>query len=59
MEYLKAGVTGTIMTPNEARRKLDMEDKEAGDELYANGNIISLTQAGIAYQKNMDQKEGE
>ncbi len=59
MEYLKAGVSGTIISPNEARRKLDMEDKEAGDELYANGNIISLTQAGIAYQKNMDQKEGE
>lgn len=49
MEYLKSGVSGTIITPNEARRKLDMKDKDAGDELYANGNIVPLTKAGAAY----------
>ena len=31
MEYLRNGVNGTIIKPNEARRKLDMEDAEGGD----------------------------
>lgn len=51
MEYLKSGVSGMIISPNEARRKLDMQDKDAGNELYANGNIVPLTQAGAAYAK--------
>lgn len=57
MEYLKSGVSATIMTPNEARRKLDMSDREGGDELYANGNIVPLKQAGIAYGKQIEQQE--
>lgn len=52
MSYLAEGVSKTIMTPNEARRKLDMQDKDAGDELYANGNIVPLTQAGAAYARD-------
>lgn len=51
MEYLKNGVSGSIIKPNEARRKLDMSDSEGGDELLANGNIVPLTMAGVAYQK--------
>lgn len=54
MEYLKTGVQGTIIKPNEARRKLDMEDAEGGDELYANGNIVPLTMAGVAYTKQTE-----
>ena len=57
MEYLKNGVQGTIIKPNEARRKLDMEDAEGGDKLYANGNIVPLTMAGVAYTKNPEQPE--
>lgn len=61
MEYFKNGVQGTIIKPNEARRKLDYPDADGGDELYANGNIIPLTQAGAAYQKGqaMTEKETE
>lgn len=51
MEYLKNGVSNFIIKPNEARRKLDMPDAEGGDELFANGNIVTLTMAGAAYQK--------
>lgn len=51
MEYLKNGVGNSIMTPNESRRKLDLPDKEGGDALFANGNIIPLTMAGAAYLK--------
>lgn len=58
MSYLKEGVGGSIMTPNEGRRKLDLPDKEGGDDLFANGNIIPLTQAGAAYLKG-GQTEAE
>lgn len=58
MSYLKEGVGGSIMTPNEGRRKLDLPDREGGDELFANGNIVPLTQAGAAYLKN-GQTEAE
>lgn len=51
MEYLKNGVGGSIIKPNEARRRLDMPDAEGGDELLANGSIVPLTMAGAAYQK--------
>jgi len=51
MEYLRNGVGGSIIKPNEARRKLDMPDAEGGDELLANGSIVPLTMAGAAYQK--------
>lgn len=59
MEYFKNGVQGTIIKPNEARRKLDYPDADGGDELYANGNIIPLTQAGAAYQKGQAMNEEE
>lgn len=52
MEYLKNGVGGSIIKPNEARRRLDMPDAEGGDELLANGSIVPLTMAGAAYQKS-------
>lgn len=49
MEYLKEGVSSSIVRVNEARRKLDLPDDEYGDELYANGNIVPLRMAGAAY----------
>lgn len=57
MEYLKNGVGGSIIMPNEARRKLDMPDAAGGDELLANGNIVPLTMAGAAYQKGGQTEE--
>ena len=51
MEYLKNGVGGSIIKPNEARRKLDMPDAPGGGELLANGSIVPLTMAGAAYTK--------
>ena len=57
MEYLKNGVGGSIIKPNEARRKLDMPDAEGGDELFANGNIVPLTMAGAAYTKGQPVTE--
>ena len=57
MEYLKNGVSGSIIKPNEARRKLDMPDAEGGDELLANGSIVPLTIAGAAYLKGGQTEE--
>ena len=57
MEYLKNGVSGSIIKPNEARRKLDMPDAEGGDELLANGSIVPLTMAGAAYEKGVQAGE--
>lgn len=57
MEYLKNGVSGSIIKPNEARRKLDMPDAEGGDELLANGSIVPLTMAGVAYLKGGQTEE--
>ncbi len=54
MEYLKSGVGGMIMKPNEAREKIDLPDAEGGDELYANGSMVKLTQAGAAYEKQTE-----
>jgi phage portal protein BeeE len=59
MEYLKNGVAGSIMKANEARRKLDLPDAEGGDVLLANGNIVPLTMAGAAYQKDGQTEETE
>lgn len=39
------------MTANEARRKLDLPDREGGDVLLANGSMVPLTMAGAAYTK--------
>ena len=57
MEYLKNGVGGSIIKPNEARRKLDMPDAEGGDDLLANGSIVPLTMAGAAYLKGGQTEE--
>lgn len=57
MSYLKEGVAGSIIKPNEARRKLDMPDAEGGDELFANGSIVPLTMAGAAYKKGGQTEE--
>lgn len=57
MSYLKEGVAGSIMLPNEARRKLDMPDAAGGNVLLANGNVVPLTMAGAAYRKNGQQPD--
>lgn len=51
MEYFKSAVGGSIMTANEARRKLDLPDGAGGDVLLANGSMVPLTMAGAAYTK--------
>lgn len=49
MEIVSSGVQNAIYAPNEARRLLDLPDKEGGDILMANGNYIPITMVGSQY----------
>lgn len=55
IETLATAVSNEIYTPDEARGFLDMGHKPGGGQLYANGNLIPLVQAGAQY----DMKGGE
>ena len=57
-EMLCKYVNNGIYTPNEARRKLDLNGVEHGDRLMMNGNYIPIEQVGEQYKKE-DKKEGD
>ena len=50
MEILRSASDSGIYSKNEARRKLDMQDKEGGDELIVNGTFVPLRNVGAAYK---------
>lgn len=50
-EMLAKLVNNGIYTPNEARRKLDLNAIEYGDKLMMNGNYIPIEQVGQQYLK--------
>jgi len=50
-ESYRIAVQGSFMTPNEVREKEEMESKDGGDELLANGSMVQLTKVGAAYGK--------
>lgn len=52
IETLATAVSNEIYTPDEARAFLDMGSKPGGDQLYANGNLIPLVQAGSQYRSD-------
>ncbi len=53
-EMLAKLVNNGIYTPNEARRKLDLNGIEYGDKLMMNGNYIPIEQVGEQYKKGGD-----
>lgn len=57
MKILTSAVNNGMETINEARRKLDLEDKEGGDVLIVNGTYVKLTDVGAAYGKNKEPPE--
>lgn len=59
MKTLSTAVTNGVYTPNEARRLLDMPDREGGDRLYVNGNVIPLEMAGTQYERNSGGENDE
>lgn len=57
MQTLREAVSGFLMTPNEARERLDLSHLPGGDKLIGNGSTITLEQVGI--QWNPEESEGE
>lgn len=49
--YLKNLVQGGIMTPNEARDKIELPHKDGADTLLVNGSYVPVEDAGAAYNK--------
>ncbi len=55
---LSAAVSNFLMTPNEAREKLDLPAKEGGDQLLGNGASIPVQYTGAQYT-DLAGKEGK
>jgi hypothetical protein len=47
IETLKSAVNGSLMKPNEARRLLNLEPVEAGDNLFLQGAMMPIDQLGV------------
>lgn len=56
---LSAAVANFLMTPNEARERLDLPAKEGGDQLLGNGASIPVQYAGTQYTDISARKEEE
>ncbi len=56
-EAYRIGVQGSFITPNEARELEEMEPKDGGDDLLANGSMVKLTEVGAAYSNGGDNNE--
>jgi HK97 family phage portal protein len=52
IDTLSAAVSNFLLTPNEARERLDLPAKEGGDQLIGNGSTVPITAVGIQWQKN-------
>ena len=57
IETLSAAVSNFLMTPNEAREKLDLPAKEGGDRLLGNGASIPVQFTGAQYTNISAGKE--
>ena len=61
IETLSAAVSNFLMTPNEARERLDLPAKEGGDRLLGNGASIPVQYTGAQYTnitaREEDKKE--
>lgn len=55
---LSAAVSNFLMTPNEARERLDLPSKEGGDQLLGNGASIPVQYTGAQYT-NIDNEQRE
>ncbi len=52
VQTLSTAVNSFLMTPNEARNKLDLENRPGGDELLGNGASIPVQYTGSQYIKD-------
>jgi hypothetical protein len=59
VETLRSAVSGFLMTPNEARERLDLPAKEGGDQLIGNGSTIPITEVGAQWQQTATEEPTE
>ena len=57
VDTLSAAVSNFLMTPNEARTRLDLPAKEGGDQLLGNGASIPVQLTGAQYTKITAREE--
>lgn len=57
IDTLSTAVNGWLMTPNEARERLDLPSKEGGDQLIGNGSTIPITAVGIQWQQQPSEDD--
>lgn len=56
-EAYRVGIQASLLKPNEARAKEDMDPAEGGDQLLCNGNMMPVTMAGRQYLKGGEKDE--
>lgn len=58
---LVSAVSNFLMTPDEARERLDLPNLPGGDKLIGNGSTVTLEQVGIQWQaaQQMQEQGGE
>ncbi|MBQ7013396.1 MAG: phage portal protein [Oscillospiraceae bacterium] len=56
---LSAAVSNFLMTPNEAREKLDLPWVQGGDQLLGNGASIPVQYAGLQYTNTTTSAQGK
>ena len=59
IQSLSTAVSSFLMTPNEARERLDLPHKEGGDALLGNGAAIPVQFAGSQYNQQAAAPAGE
>ena len=57
VDTLSSAVSNFLMTPNEARERLDLPSKEGGDRLLGNGASIPVEYTGAQYITNTAREE--
>lgn len=57
IETLVSAVSNFLMTPDEARERLDLPNLPGGDQLIGNGSTVTLEQIGIQWQQAQQQPE--
>ena len=61
IETLSTAVSNFLMSPNEARERLDLPSKEGGDQLIGNGSTIPITAVGAQWEakEESENTDGE
>ena len=57
IETLSTAVSNFLMSPNEARERLDLPSKEGGDQLIGNGSTIPITAIGAQWEAKEEETE--